>query len=196
MLLSKVCNDLRLLASGPQAGLGDIRLPARQAGSSIMPGKVNPVICEAVNQVCFTVLGNDLVVSIASESGQLQLNAFGPVVANALLTSEKWLTSALETLRVNCIEGITADEDRLGAQSASLAGVATAFIPYIGYAPAAVIAKQALDTGASIADLVVESGLMDRTDVEAIMQPARLSGLDPSKPELSRDYPQRRHERE
>jgi aspartate ammonia-lyase len=196
MLLSKVCNDLRLLSSGPQAGLGDIKLPERQAGSSIMPGKVNPVICEAVNQVCFTVLGNDLVVSIAAESGQLQLNAFGPVVANALLTSEKWLTAALVTLRVNCIEGITADESRLGEQSSSLAGIATAFIPYIGYAPAAEIAKTALRTGASIADLIVDGGLMDRVDVEKIMQPARLSGLDTSVPHLTRDYPQSRHERE
>jgi aspartate ammonia-lyase len=196
MLLSKICNDLRLLSSGPQAGFGDIKLPERQAGSSIMPGKVNPVICESVNQVCFSVLGNDLVVSIAAESGQLQLNAFGPVVANALLTSEKWLTAALITLRVNCIDGITADERRLGEQSSSLAGIATAFIPYIGYAAAAGIAKTALMTGAGIADLIVDAGLMDRVDVEAIMRPARLSGLDTSVPELMRDYPQRRHERE
>jgi len=196
MLLSKVCNDLRLLSSGPQAGLGDIKLPARQAGSSIMPGKVNPVICEAVNQVAFTVLGNDLVVSMASESGQLQLNAFGPVVANALLTSEKWLTAALVTLRENCIDGITADERKLREQSSSLAGIATAFIPYIGYAPAVDIAKTALETGASVADLIVERGLMERVDVEEIMQPARLSGLDTSVPNLSKPYPQNRIERE
>jgi aspartate ammonia-lyase len=196
MLLSKICSDLRLLSSGPQAGIGDIRLPERQAGSSIMPGKVNPVICEAVNQVAFSVLGNDLVVSVASESGQLQLNAFGPVIANALLTSEKWLTAALITLRENCVEGITTDERRLSEESASLAGVATAFIPYIGYAAASTIAKHALATGRSVADLIVEGGLMERVDVDAILQPARLSGLDTSVPELSRHYPQDRHERE
>jgi aspartate ammonia-lyase len=196
MQLSKICNDLRLLSSGPQAGLGDIKLPERQAGSSIMPGKVNPVICEAVNQVAFTVLGNDLIVSVASESGQLQLNAFGPVVASALLTSEKWLTASLITLRTNCIDGITTDERRLGEQSSSLAGIATAFIPYIGYAAAADIAKTALATGAGIADLIVDAGLMERVDVETIMQPARLSGMDTSIPTLSRDYPDMRHERE
>ena len=196
MLLSKICNDLRLLSSGPQAGFGDIKLPERQAGSSIMPGKVNPVIPESVNQVCFSVLGNDLIVSTASQAGQLQLNAFGPVVANAMLTSEKWLTAALVTLRVNCIDGITADERRLGEQSSSLAGIATAFIPYIGYTAAGEIAKTALSTGASIADLIVDAGLMERADVETIMEPSRLSGLDTSVPKLTRDYPQARHERE
>ena len=123
-----------------------------------------------VNQVCFSVLGNDLIVSTASQAGQLQLNAFGPVVANAMLTSEKWLTAALVTLRVNCIDGITADERRLGEQSSSLAGIATAFIPYIGYTAAGEIAKTALSTGASIADLIVDAGLMERADVETIME--------------------------
>ncbi len=188
MMLSKICNDLRLLSSGPQAGIGDIRLPERQAGSSIMPGKVNPVICEAVNQVAFRVLGNDVVVSVAAEAGQLQLNAFGPVIANALLTSQKWLTAALVTLRENCIDGITTDERRLSDESASLAGLATAFIPYIGYAAAAAIAQRALTTGERVADLIVEGGLMDRADVEAILHPDRLSGLNSGMPQLSRAY--------
>ncbi len=111
--LSKICNDLRLLSSGPQAGFGEISLPARQAGSSIMPGKVNPVIPEVVNQVAFSVIGADATVTAAAEAGQLQLNAFEPVIAHSLLQSLAWMTNACYTLRVNCIDGITANTARL-----------------------------------------------------------------------------------
>ncbi|UJR85518.1 aspartate ammonia-lyase [Sandaracinus amylolyticus] len=188
MKLSKICNDLRLLASGPQCGLGEIRLPARQAGSSIMPGKVNPVIPEVVNEVAFVVAGADVTVAMACEAGQLQLNAFGPVVAHALLESLKWLTAAVITLRDNCVVGIEANRARLAEQTSSFVGVVTALTPYIGYAAAADLAKKALEGGGTIADLVVRAGLMDPADVEVLLTPARLSGEDVSVPRLSRDY--------
>jgi aspartate ammonia-lyase len=188
MKLSKICNDLRLLSSGPQFGLGEITLPPRQAGSSIMPGKVNPVIPEVVNEVCFVVAGADLAVAMASEGGQLQLNAFGPVVANVLLSNLKWLTAALITLRENCVVGITANTERLAAQTSTFVGVITAFTPFIGYTAAAELAKTALATGANIADLIVDAGLMEREDVAIVLDPARLSGEDGSEPPLSREY--------
>ncbi|MDM4762613.1 aspartate ammonia-lyase [Galbitalea sp. SE-J8] len=173
--LSKICNDLRLLSSGPQAGLGEINLPARQAGSSIMPGKVNPVIPEVVNQVAFSVIGADATVTAAAEAGQLQLNAFEPVIAHSILQSIAWLTNAERTLRVNCIDGITANESRLAAQVEMSVGVVTALTPYIGYAASATLAHEALLTHASIADLVVQSGLMRREDVERVLAPERLT---------------------
>jgi aspartate ammonia-lyase len=187
--LSKIANDLRLLSSGPQFGLGEIALPSRQAGSSIMPGKVNPVIPESVNQVAFAVVGADLTVSMACEAGQLQLNAFGPVIASASLASLKWLTAAMITLRENCVQGIAANAERLAAQTSSFVGVVTAFTPYLGYATAATLAKQALASGADIADLIVETGLLTRDDVRTLMAPARLSGADTSEPVLSRTPP-------
>ncbi|MFV0373879.1 aspartate ammonia-lyase [Microbacterium sp.] len=176
--LSKICNDLRLLSSGPQAGLGEINLPAQQAGSSIMPGKVNPVIPEVVNQVAFAVAGADLTVTMAAESGQLQLNAFEPVIAHSLFQSITWMRRAMWTLRVNCVDGITANRERLGAMVGSSVGVVTALTPYIGYAAAAALAKTALLTGRNIADLVVEAGLMSRAEVDKQLSPARLSGLE------------------
>jgi aspartate ammonia-lyase len=188
MTLSKICNDLRLLSSGPQFGLGEINLPPRQAGSSIMPGKVNPVIPEVVNEVAFVVAGADVTVTLASEAGQLQLNAFGPVVAFALLGSLKWLTAAIITLRDNCIVGITANSERLAGQTSTFVGVITAFTPYIGYATAAELAKQALADNTDIADLIVDAGLMEREDVRILLEPARLSGEDNSEPNLSRAY--------
>jgi aspartate ammonia-lyase len=176
--LSKICNDLRLLSSGPQAGLGEINLPARQAGSSIMPGKVNPVIPEVVNQVAFAVAGADLTVTMAVEGGQLQLNAFEPVIAHSIFQSITWMRQAMWTLRVNCVEGITANRERLGAMVGSSVGVVTALTPFIGYAAAAALAKTALLTGRSVADLVVEAGLMSRDDVAKQLSPKRLSGLE------------------
>ncbi|MFC4243086.1 aspartate ammonia-lyase [Gryllotalpicola reticulitermitis] len=173
--LSKICNDLRLLSSGPQAGLGEIMLPARQAGSSIMPGKVNPVIPEAVNQVAFSVVGADVTVTMAVEAGQLQLNAFEPVVAHSLLQSITWMRQAFYTLRVNCVEGITANEKRLAAMVGSSVSVVTALTPFIGYKAAAGLSHTALLTGRSIADLVVEAGLMPRDQVEYELSPERLS---------------------
>jgi len=177
--LSKICNDLRLLSSGPQAGLGEINLPPKQAGSSIMPGKVNPVIPEVVNQVAFAVAGADVTVTMAAEGGQLQLNAFEPVIAHSLLQSLAWMTQAMWTLRVNCIDGITANEERLGAMVGSSVGVITALIPHIGYSAAAALAKTALLTGRNVADLVVEAKLMTRADVMRELEPARLSGTVP-----------------
>jgi aspartate ammonia-lyase len=178
--LSKICNDLRLLSSGPQAGLGEIFLPARQAGSSIMPGKVNPVIPEVVNQVAFTVIGADATVTAAAEGGQLQLNAFEPVIAHAILQSLDWMTHACTTLRVNCIDGIEANVERLGEQVGMSVGVVTALTPYIGYAAAATLAHTALTTHASIAELVVEQGLMSLEEVRRVLSPERLSGLVPT----------------
>jgi aspartate ammonia-lyase len=177
--LSKICNDLRLLSSGPQAGLGEIVLPPRQAGSSIMPGKVNPVIPEVVNQVAFSVIGSDATVTAAAEAGQLQLNAFEPVIAHSILQSILWMTNAERTLRENCVEGITVNASRLAAQVESSVGVVTALTPYVGYAVAAELAHTALTTHASIADLVVDAGLMRREDVARVLSPARLSGAMP-----------------
>jgi len=176
--LSKICNDLRLLSSGPQAGLGEINLPPRQAGSSIMPGKVNPVIPEVVNQVAFAVVGADMTVTMAVEGGQLQLNAFEPVIAHSIFQSITWMQRAMWTLRVNCVEGITANRDRLGAMVGSSVGVITALTPFIGYAAAAALAKTALLTKRNVADLVVEAGLMSREEVTKQLSPARLSGLE------------------
>ena len=178
--LSKICNDLRLLSSGPQAGLNEIHLPARQAGSSIMPGKVNPVIPEVVNQVAFSVIGADATVTAAAEAGQLQLNAFEPVIAHSILQSLAWMTNACRTLRVNCIDGITANETRLAGQVASSVGVVTALTPYIGYTEAATLAHIALTTNASIAELVVGRGLMSAEDVARVLAPERLSGIAPA----------------
>jgi aspartate ammonia-lyase len=176
--LSKICNDLRLLSSGPQAGFGEITLPPRQAGSSIMPGKVNPVIPEVVNQVAFAIAGADVTVTMAAEAGQLQLNAFEPVIAHSVLQSLQWLTHACETLRVNCIDGIQANTARLAQQVETNIGVVTALTPYIGYAAAASIAHTALATNTPIAALVVAAGLMTPEKVQKVLSPARLSGLE------------------
>jgi aspartate ammonia-lyase len=175
MKLSKICNDLRLLCSGPQAGFNEINLPARQAGSSIMPGKVNPVIPEVVNEVAFAVAGHDMTITMAAEAGQLQLNAFLPVIAHALFESLKWMTAAIATLRTNCVEGITANTHRLAAQVGSFVGVITALIPHIGYGPASELAREALATNADITDLVVKSGILTRDQVTAMLSPENLT---------------------
>jgi aspartate ammonia-lyase len=175
--LSKICNDLRLLSSGPQAGLGEINLPPRQAGSSIMPGKVNPVIPEVFNQIAFTVMGADTTVAMASEAGQLQLNAFEPVIAHSILQSIDWMTRGMKTLRENCVEGITANEVRLAQSVASNVGVVTALSPFIGYAAAAALAHSALDSGRTIAELVLEAGLMTGDEIAIALSPRRLSGM-------------------
>ncbi|GAB2519376.1 aspartate ammonia-lyase [Microbacterium petrolearium] len=179
MKLSKICNDLRLLSSGPQAGLGEINLPAKQAGSSIMPGKVNPVIPEVVNQVAFSVVGADITVTMAAEAGQLQLNAFEPVIAHSILQSITWMRQAMRMLRIHCVDGITANRGRLGAMVGSSVGVITALTPFIGYSAAAALAKTALLTGRNVADLVVEAGLMTREEVIKQLRPERLSGIEP-----------------
>ncbi|PVZ93659.1 aspartate ammonia-lyase [Amnibacterium flavum] len=177
--LSKICNDLRLLSSGPQAGLGEINLPPRQAGSSIMPGKVNPVIPEVVNQIAFSIAGADVTVTMAAEAGQLQLNAFEPVIAHSLLQSLSWLRRGCRTLRENCVDGITANGERLDQMVASSVGVITALTPYIGYAAAASLAKEALAGRRDVADLVVERGLLTRSEVSGLLALERLSGESP-----------------
>ncbi|WP_208752261.1 aspartate ammonia-lyase [Corallococcus carmarthensis] len=175
MKLSKICNDLRLLGSGPQAGFNELNLPPRQAGSSIMPGKVNPVIPEVVNEVAFVVAGGDVTLTMAAEAGQLQLNAFGPVMAHVLFENLKYMTAAMATLRVNCVRGITANEQRLARQVDSFVGVITALMPHIGYAPATRLAREALATNASIADLVVAAGLLTREQLSELLTPERLT---------------------
>lgn len=175
--LSKICNDLRLLSSGPQAGFGEINLPARQAGSSIMPGKVNPVIPEAVNQVAFAVMGADTTVTAAAEAGQLQLNAFEPIIASSILQSVVWLTNACRTLRVNCVDGITANVERLHDQVEASVGVVTALTPFLGYAQSAIIAHEALAGMGTVRELVIAKGLMDEQELDYLLSPGRLSGL-------------------
>jgi aspartate ammonia-lyase len=183
MKLSKICNDLRLLSSGPQAGLGEINLPPRQAGSSIMPGKVNPVIPEVVNEVAFTVAGGDVTLTLAAQAGQLQLNAFEPVMAHVLFENLQWLTAAMATLRDNCITGITANADRLARQVASFAGIVTALVPDIGYGPASELARQAIATGTPVADLAVTAGLLTRERATELLAPERLiSAAEPPAP--------------
>lgn len=179
MKLGKIANDLRLLASGPQAGFGEIQLPAVQAGSSIMPGKVNPVIPESVNEVAFTVAGADQVVTMAAQAGQLQLNAFQPVVAHSLFQSLQWMAAAMRTLRQQCVVGITANTDRLQDMVATSVGVVTALVPILGYATAAKLAKRGLETGESIADMVVEKGLLSREEVESHLTPLHLARETP-----------------
>ena len=173
--LSKVCNDLRLLSSGPQAGFGDIRLPPRQAGSSIMPGKVNPVIPEVMNQVAFEVIGNDMTITMASEAGQLQLNAFEPIMAYALHNSLKHLTQACRTLQKNCVEGIQANEELLARRVAESVTLVTALNPLIGYEKAALIAKTALSSGGTIAEVAESLGLMTQAEMKALLVPEKLT---------------------
>nr|WP_245190384.1 aspartate ammonia-lyase [Leucobacter exalbidus] len=177
--LSKISNDLRLLSSGPQAGFGEINLPARQAGSSIMPGKVNPVIPEAVSQVAYAIAGSDVTVSMAVEAGQLQLNAFEPIIAHSLFQSITWLERACQTLRVNCVDGITANVDHLEDMVARSVTVITALAPVIGYYEAASLAKEALATNERVGDLVVSRGLLSQEELDDILQPSKLAGLHP-----------------
>ncbi len=167
--LSKICSDLRLLSSGPQTGLAEIRLPARQAGSSIMPGKVNPVIPEVVNQIAFLVAGADVTVTMAADNGQLQLNAFEPVIAHALLQSLSWLTNGTDVLRELCIEGIEANEDLLRSRARASTAQATSLLPLLGYAVAAELAHRALASGQSVFDLAVSEGLLLPEQVETLI---------------------------
>ena len=174
--LSKICNDLRLLSSGPRAGLGEINLPAVQAGSSIMPGKVNPVIPEVVNQVAFEVVGNDVTISMAAEGGQLQLNAFEPIIAHSLFESLAHLTAACDTLRTRCVTGITANVARMRATVDQSIGLVTALNPYIGYEAATRLAADALNSDSDIAALVLDRGLLTASELEAILTPHNLTG--------------------
>ncbi|WP_235582172.1 aspartate ammonia-lyase [Rhizobacter sp. Root1221] len=173
--LSKICNDLRLLSSGPQAGFGEIFLPARQAGSSIMPGKVNPVIPEVVNQIAFEVIGNDMTITMASEGGQLQLNAFEPIIAWSLHKSIMHLTHGCRTLQHHCIEGIEANRPLLARRVAESVTLVTALNPFIGYEKSAAIAKRVLRHGGTIADAVQDMDLMSASDLAALLVPERLT---------------------
>ena len=169
--LSKSCNDLRLLSSGPRAGFGEINLPAMQPGSSIMPGKVNPVIPEVVNQVCFDVIGGDVTVTMAAEGGQLQLNVFEPIIAYRLLRGMIILTRACEVLRTRCVEGITANVDRMRYFVEHSIGIVTALVPILGYEKATEIAKEALESGSGVYDLVCSRGLMTQSELDQALNP-------------------------
>ena len=169
--LSKMCNDLRLMSSGPKTGLGEITLPAKQNGSSIMPGKVNPVIPEVVSQVAFAVIGNDMTISMAVEGGQLELNAFEPVIFYKLFESLTCLTGAIKTLTVNCIVGIVANKAHCEMLVHSSVGIVTALCPYLGYKKSAELAKEALAKDKSIRDLILRDGLMEATVLDKILDP-------------------------
>jgi aspartate ammonia-lyase len=172
--LSKICNDLRLLSSGPRAGFGEINLPPVQAGSSIMPGKVNPVIPEVVNQVAFEVIGNDLTITMAAEAGQLQLNAFEPIIARALLSSLRHLTAAVNVLGERCIRGISANVDHMRDAVLQSASIATALNPVLGYEAATALVAEAIATGASIPELVRRSALLDDVVLARVLSPENL----------------------
>ncbi len=173
--LSKICNDLRLLASGPRAGIGEIRLPAMQPGSSIMPGKVNPVIPEVVNQVCYKVIGNDLTVTMAAEAGQLQLNVMEPVILQSILESVHMLINASSTLRINCIDGITANEQQCQLYLEKSIGIVTAVVPVLGYETATALAKEALETNRGVVELIREKHLLTEEQIKQVLAPENMT---------------------
>ena len=186
--VSKTCNDLRLLSSGPRAGLGEINLPPVQAGSSIMPGKVNPVIPEVVNQVAFEVIGNDVTVTMAAEAGQLQLNAFEPVILHSLVGSITHLAAACRVLAERCVRGITVNSDLTRAQVERSIGLVTALNPEIGYVAATEIAREALSSGRGVAELILEHGLISPERLAHLLRPEHLAhpgtAEEPGMPEL------------
>ncbi len=174
--LSKVCNDLRLLSSGPRTGFAEIRLPAMQPGSSIMPGKVNPVIPEAVNQVCFDVIGGDVTVTMAAEAGQLQLNVFEPIIAYRLLRNISALENACRILREKCIVGIEANPQIMREYVERSIGLVTALLPALGYEKCSALAKEALESGRGVAELALEKKLLTRKELDQILDPERMVG--------------------
>ncbi len=173
--LSKIANDLRLMSSGPRTGFSEINLPAKQNGSSIMPGKINPVIPEVVNQVAFLVIGNDLTITMAAEAGQLELNAFEPVIFYTLFQSITTLTNAAHTFTVNCVAGITANESRCRYLVENSIGIITALCPYVGYQKAAEIAKTAEKTGEPVRSLVLREKLLTEEQIRTILDPAGIT---------------------
>ncbi|MBR9941352.1 aspartate ammonia-lyase [Lachnospiraceae bacterium Marseille-Q4251] len=173
--LSKIANDFRLMSSGPRAGFGEINLPAKQNGSSIMPGKVNPVIPEVVNQVAFNVIGNDVTITMAAEAGQLELNAFEPIVFYCMFQSIDTMAYAVQTFVENCVSGITANETRCRYLVENSVGVITAICPHVGYQKAADIAKQAIKTGESVRDLILKEGLLTEDELNEIMDPVNMT---------------------
>jgi aspartate ammonia-lyase len=174
--LSKVCNDLRLLSSGPRCGFREINLPARQPGSSIMPGKVNPVIPEVVNMVCFRVIGSDLTVSMAAEGGQLQLNVFEPVIAACIFEAQTLFINAARTLRVHCVDGITANVDVMRHYVDYSIGTVTALNPVIGYERATELAAEAMRTGRGIMELIREKKILTDDQIAKVLDPAAMTG--------------------
>ena len=173
--LSKTCNDLRLMASGPRCGLHEINLPPMAPGSSIMPGKVNPVIPEVTNQVCFKVIGNDTAVCFAAEAGQLQLNVMEPIIVESILESQTWLINVMNTLRTKCIDGITVNADHCYEMVKNSIGIVTALNPYIGYKASTKVAKKALETGRSVYDLVLEHGIMSKEKLDEALDPKAMT---------------------
>lgn len=172
--LNKICNDLRLLASGPRCGLGEFNLPAMQPGSSIMPGKVNPVIPEVMNQICYKVIGNELCVTMAGEAAQMELNAMEPVMAQCCFESIDLMINGMDTLRTRCVDGIVANEEHCKANVHNSIGVVTALNPVIGYKNSTKIAKEALETGRSVYELVLEHGILSKEDLDTILSPENM----------------------
>lgn len=172
--LSKICNDLRLLSSGPRAGLNEINLPPMQPGSSIMPGKVNPVIPEVMNQIAFKVIGNDLTVTLSAEAGQLELNVFEPVIVQSLFESVEMLKNGMTTLTFRCIEGITANEAHCRSMVENSIGLVTALNPVLGYETCTKLAKEALETGGSVYQLVLDKKLLSRKELDELLAPENM----------------------
>ena len=173
--LSKIANDLRLMSSGPRAGFHEINLPAKQNGSSIMPGKVNPVIPEVVNQVAFNVIGNDMTITMAAEAGQLELNAFEPIIFYCLFQSIDTLAYAVETFVDNCVVGITANEERCRYLVENSVGIITAICPHEGYQKAADIAKRAMKSGDSVRELILKENLLTEAELDEILNPVQMT---------------------
>jgi aspartate ammonia-lyase len=173
--LSKMCNDLRLLSSGPRCGLNEINLPAMQPGSSIMPGKVNPVIPEVVNQIAFQVIGNDLTITMASEAGQLQLNVMEPVITFNLFESMDMLTAGVRTLTERCVRGITANSDRCRELVESSIGIVTALVPVIGYERAGKVAKEALASGRAVREILLSDGDLSAEELDRWLSPEAMT---------------------
>jgi aspartate ammonia-lyase len=169
--LGKIASDLRLLSMGPRAGLGEIALPAVQPGSSIMPGKVNPSLAEMVNQVCYQVMGCDVVVAVASEAGQLELNVMMPVIAWNALHASRILRTSMDAFRVKCVDGITANVERARELLDRSTAVATALSPRIGYSATAEIVKEAVKTGKSVRQLVLDRGLLSDAELDRLLAP-------------------------
>lgn len=172
--MNKICNDLRLLASGPRCGLHEFDLPARQPGSSIMPGKVNPVIPEVMNQISYKVIGNDMCVAMSAEAAQMELNAMEPVMAQCCFESAEIMMNGFDTLRVNCVDGIKANEDVCQGYVRNSIGIVTALNPIIGYKNSTKIAKKALETGGSVYDLVIEEGILTKEELDTILSPENM----------------------
>lgn len=173
--LSKMANDLRLMSSGPKTGFGEINLPPKQNGSSIMPGKVNPVIPEVVSQIAFNIIGNDITITMAAEAGQLELNAFEPVIFYNLFQSIETLTNGVKTFIENCIEGITANKDRCRELVENSVGIVTAICPHIGYKKAAQIAKTAIYTGESVREIILRNGIMNEAQLKEVLDPTGMT---------------------